>query len=181
VDSGTDWLTPTATLLAVVVGGGITWLVQRAEVRRRQRGEAMAAARVVQGDLSSRASQLKDMVEDDPHWYGFYDLTLRNWAERQGVLALELDPDAWQAVSQSAIELAHLTDGFHQALAPGGPKEGARRVPLSDKQRELMRVGWNNATVAYNALAPLARLVAVDGLLHADGESRTEGESPQAA
>lgn len=63
---GTDWLTAAATLLAVVIGGGVTFWVQHLLSRRRQKGEAKAAARVVQGDLSIAASRLKDMVVDDP-------------------------------------------------------------------------------------------------------------------
>lgn len=166
VDSGTDWLTPVATLLAVVVGGGITWLVQRFEAQRQELGQAKAAARVVQGDLAIQASHLKDMVEDDPHWYGFHDLTLDNWPDRQGTLALQLDHTQWETVSQSALELAHLSDGFRKAFAPGGPHEGKGRLPLSDAQRKKLRVMWNNATAAYNELAHLAGIAPVDGLLH---------------
>ena len=57
-NGGTDWLTPTATLAAVVVGGLLGWWVQLWQTKRREEGEAKAAARVVQGDLAMAASRL---------------------------------------------------------------------------------------------------------------------------
>jgi hypothetical protein len=92
-NGGTDSLTPAATLAAVVVGGLLAWWVQWWQAKRREEGEAKAAARVVQGDLAIAASSLQDMVERDQHWYGFYDLWLPNWGERQAVLALHMTPE----------------------------------------------------------------------------------------
>jgi hypothetical protein len=163
---GTDWLTPAATLLAVVIGGGITFWVQHLLNRTRQKGEAKAAARVVQGDLGVAASRLKDFVVDDPRWFGFDDLRLPHWAEQQGILALELSADDWEVVSQSALESRWLSESMDRAFAPGGPHEGAPFVALSENAIGRMRLGWENATKAYNVLAPLAENEPVSGLLH---------------
>jgi len=163
---GTDWLTPAATLLAVIVGGAVSYWVQYALNRRREKGEAKAAARMIQGDLAIAASRMQDMVEKDPTWYGYDDLTLANWDARQGVLALHLDSKTWEVVSQSALELTGLTAGMRKALLPGGPHAGKPTLQLSDNQRTAMRKLWENASDAYNVLAPLAGNKPVQGLLH---------------
>jgi hypothetical protein len=166
VENGTDWLTPLATLLAVIAGGAISFLVQARLSRRREADEAKAAARVVAGELSMVASRIKDMVVDDPRWFTFDDFSLPRWAEQQGVLARELTPEDWDVVSQSALELRWFDDGMKRAVAPGGPHEGERVWPLGDEGIKSMRKGWENATKAYNALAPLAEIDPEPGLLH---------------
>src|SRR4051794_17904035 len=166
VENQTDWLTPVATLLAVLIGGWVSWLVQRLHAKRREAGEAKASARVLQGDLAMQASRLKDMVVDDPRWFGFYDLRLPAWDRHAAVVALHLDAIDWEMVSQSAMELAGLTDGMERALGPGGPHEGKRVIGLSPKQQSSYRKLWENATLAYNALAPLAGTAREPKLLH---------------
>src|SRR3954452_14770354 len=83
---GTSWLTPVATVLAVFIGGLLTWLVQQRLARRGERAQAKASARVLAGDLSMVASRIKDMVVDDHRWFGFDDLRLPHWKEHDGSL-----------------------------------------------------------------------------------------------
>ena len=166
VENGTDWLTPVATLLAVLIGGGITWFVQSKQTERRERGEAKAAARMVASDIAINASWFQDMAENDPRWFSFYDLTLPSWERHAAVLALHLAPDDWEAVSQSALEFAGFTNGMQRAVAPGGPHEGAHILRLTEKDLRAIRRMWTNATTAYNALAPLAGIPRESGLLH---------------
>lgn len=175
---GTDWLTPAATLLAVVLGGAVTFGVQHVLTRRRQKGEAKAAARVLQGDLGMAASRLKDIVMDDPRWFAFDDLRLKHWTEQQGRLALELKAPAWEVVQQSAEELRWVTEGMERALAPAGPWQGHQFIPVSSKKEiASFRKGWENATKAYNALTQLAETERVSGLLHDDLEPVGTGEA----
>jgi hypothetical protein len=177
---GTDWLTPAATLLAVLIGGALSLLGQYLLTRSRQKGAAKAAARVLQGDLGIAASRMKDIVEDDPRWFGFDDLRLAHWTESQGALALELSAAEWEVVQQSALELRWVTEKMELALGPGGPFEGQRTIPLDDQETmDSMRKGWDNATKAYNALAPLAGTEPVTGLLHKDLEPVGKGEPEQ--
>ncbi|MEA2495752.1 MAG: hypothetical protein QOJ29_3663 [Thermoleophilaceae bacterium] len=185
---GADWLTPVATLLAVFVGGLLAWWTQsrlalqaarrevaarRAEAeagaalsKRLEDAESRAAARVVQADLSTISSRLQDIVEKDPHWYGFYTVTLPHWKQEQRLLAKALDQLGWDAVSQSAWELDAFDDGMRLALAPGGPHAGARTISLSVQQTASIEILWDNATAAWNALAPLAGVALQDQRLH---------------
>jgi hypothetical protein len=164
-NGGTNWLTPAATLVAVLVGGLLSWWVQWWQTKRREEGEAKAAARVVQGDLAIAASSLQNMVERDQHWYGFYDLRLPNWGERQAVLALHLTPEQWEAVSQSALELDDLTEVFWRIHGPDPPRGTV--VPLDTPERlKDIRDLWQQASDAHRALAELAETKPEQGLLH---------------
>jgi hypothetical protein len=69
-------------------------------------------------------------------------------------------------VSLSALELRWVRDVMGRALGPRGPHEGERALPLTEKDITSLRRGWENATKAYNALAPLAETERESGLLH---------------
>ena len=171
---GTDWLTPLFTFVGVLAGGLLTWLTQRGLARRREDGEAKAAARVVQGDLAIAASRLKDMVRDDQRWFAFDDLRLVNWPDRQGVLALKLDVGPWEKVSQSALELAFVSERSLRAFQPGGPREGQHAYTLTDNSVAELDGAWTRATEAWNALASLAEAESIAGRLHEDDEPQDE-------
>jgi hypothetical protein len=176
IENGTGWLTPVATLAAVFVGAFLSWLAQRALTTRREEGETKAAARMLAGDLAMRASRLKDMVVDDPHWYGFDDLRLPYcWDRGAPIVALHTDDETWQAISQSALELAYFTEGMIKAMAPGGPRHGETSIMFTDQHQAELRAAWKNATSAYNALARLAGTEPEPGLLHERGPDSPGG------
>jgi hypothetical protein len=163
---GTDWLTPVATVLAVFVGGLLTWLVQRQLARRGEEAQAKASARVIAGDISIVASRLKDMAVDDHRWFGFDDLRLPHWKEHGSIVARELSREDWETVSQSALELEWVTKGMEKSFAPGGPHEGKRVAPIASESLPRFRLSWENATKAYNAVASLAEIPLEKKLLH---------------
>jgi len=170
-ETGVDWLTPVATLLAVIVGGGITYLTQRLGRKRTEDQDAKAAARLVSADFSIVASRLQGLTTDQ-QWYGFFTTRVRSWPEHRGILARKLTIDEWEIVSQSAIELEHLEDGMTKALGPGGPHEGAVVMSWSSEAKQRgIRTMWKNATDAYNVLAKLGGMEHIDGLLHGDDEA----------
>jgi hypothetical protein len=95
------------------------------------------------------------MVERDHQWYGcFYDLALPNWNGHQGVLALHLKADVWEEVSQSALELDRLTEGYRRALGANPPRGTV--AALNADQLKSLRTMWDNASKAHRALAKLA-------------------------
>jgi hypothetical protein len=169
-NGGTDWLTPAATLAAVFVGGGLTWVAQWWQLWRREKGDAKTAARLVQADLGIAASWLQNMVEHDPRWYSFHDLRLPNWPERQAVLAHHLTSEQWESVSQSAIELAGTTAGFERAVGPNAPPRWI--LTLNDNQVASLRVMWEHASNAHRVLAKLADAKPEKGLLHEGAPAR---------
>src|SRR4051794_27158333 len=97
-DSGPDWVTALATIAAVIVGGGITWWIQWLAAKRFERGQAKVAARMIQVGIATAASRLKDMIEEDARWFGFYDLTVVAWTDHAPVLALHLAAEDWESV-----------------------------------------------------------------------------------
>jgi hypothetical protein len=163
---GTDWLTPVATVVAVFVGGFLTWLVQQRLARRGEKAQAKASARVLAGDISMAASRIKDMTVDDHRWFSFDDLRLQHWKEHGWIVARELSAASWETVSQSALELEWVTMGMEKSFAAGGPDEGKRVAPIGPDGVESFRRAWDNATKAYNALASLAEIPRENRLLH---------------
>jgi hypothetical protein len=177
---GTDWLTPLATLLAVIVGGVVSWFVQSGLARRRAQDErkaeaeaaerlidteARAAARVLQSDLSAAASRLLSMVERG-QWLSFYMLAPASWGTVQASLAKRLDPEAWSRVAEVAMQLRAIDDLMRAAIADGGPQAGASSVainPENNKRFESIRL---DTTVAYNLLAPVAGTPSITDDLH---------------
>jgi hypothetical protein len=109
-NGGTDWLTPLATLLAVVVGGLVNWAAQRRladkrvererQVAKDQAGadaavqarideaEMHTAARLIQAVLSVAAGHLKTIVRTG-EWAEYLRLDLRHWDRPvQGLLVI---------------------------------------------------------------------------------------------
>jgi hypothetical protein len=179
--SGTDWLTPLATLLAVLIGGVLSWIAQsrlaerRAHVEREAEAEAAkwlienearAAARVVQSDLVAAASRLESMVERR-QWLSFYSLTLTSWPHGQANLAKRLNSAVWGTVAEVAMQLRAIDDLMRAAIADGGPQAGASFVPLSSNTTELLESILQATTAAYNLLADVAETPRVHGRLQA--------------
>jgi hypothetical protein len=176
-NGGTDWLTPLATLLAVVVGGLVNWVAQRwladKRVERKRQvakdqtaadaavqarideAEMRTAARLIQADLSVAVGHLKTIVRTG-EWAEFLRLDLRHWDAEQRTLAKRLDRDEWQAVSLAALELPALEAGWRLVFGSAGPAETVRTIPIDPAGKPGLEQMWDHATAAWNALAPIA-------------------------
>ena len=91
---------------------------------------------------------------------------MANWDQQQRVLALHLEAESWDLVSQSALGLRGLTAGMQRTLGPGGPHEGEKVLPLGPTQLAGLRTMWDTASKAHRALAELAGAKPEPGLLH---------------
>jgi hypothetical protein len=176
-NGGTDWLTPLATLLAVVVGGLVNWVAQRRLAdkrveRERQVGndqaaadaavqarideaEMRTAARLIQADLSVAAGHPNTIVRTG-EWAEYLRLDLRHWDAEKRTLAKRLDRDDWQAVSLAALELPAMEAGWRLASESAGPAEAVRTVRIDPASKPGLEQMWDHATSAWNALAPFA-------------------------
>lgn len=167
---GIDWLTPLATLLAVFVGGVVSWFAEsalarrRAEVERNEEieaakrlidAEARAAARVLQSDLSAAVSRLESMVQRQ-QWLRFYTLAPASWGVGQASLAKRLDPETWATVAEVAIQLRAIDDAMRLAIADGGPQAGALSVEINPQLQERIDPCLQSTKDAYNLLAAVA-------------------------
>jgi hypothetical protein len=188
-NGGTDWLTPLATLLAVIVGGLVNWAAQRrladnriererqvandqaaadaAVQARMDEAEMRAAARLIQADLSVATGHLKTIVGTG-QWAEYLRLDLRHWDAAQPTLAKHLDRDEWQAVSLAALELPAMDAGWRLVFESAGPADGVRRVPLDPAGKPGLEEMWDHATAAWNALAPFTGATPTTGRLFED-------------
>lgn len=169
----TDWITPVATLIAVIVGGLVTWLVQTSIHRRHENGEAKAGARVIQMELGAAGSRVKDAIEER-RWFPFNRVALISWDEFQGILGRKLSDKNWDEVAQSAIELRELDDGMTKALGPGGVKAGSPYIELTDGQLAGLHAVWVNITGAYNSLNEISEREPIVGLIHESEPSSSD-------
>jgi hypothetical protein len=196
IDNGrTDWLTPLATLLAVVVGGLVNWVAQRrladkrverertvadehaavdaAVQARLDEAEMRTAARLIQADLSVAAGHLNAIVRTG-EWAEYLRLDLPHWDAEQRTLAQRLHRDDWQAVSLAALELPALDAGWRLVSESSGSAEPARRVPIGSAGKPGIEHIWDHATAAWNALAPFAGEKPVTDRLFADQARPTD-------
>lgn len=165
--SGTDWITPIATLIAVMAGALLAGWIQHLATKRAESGDAKAAARIIQSEISAAASRVREAATDDHRWFEFNTVALAAWPEFQGVLARHLTDDEWDDVAQAAASMRALDDGMTKAFAPGGPLAGKGFRILSSQQVARMGELWSQLTEVHNALARLAERDRIQGKLHA--------------
>jgi hypothetical protein len=196
IDNGrTDWLTPLATLLAVVVGGLVNWVAQRrladkrverertvadehaavdaAVQARLDEAEMRTAARLIQADLSVAAGHLNAIVRTG-EWAEYLRLDLPHWDAEQRTLAQRLHRDDWQAVSLAALELPALEAGWRLVFGSAGPAETVRTIPIDPAGKPGLEQMWDHATAAWNALAPFAGEKPATGRLFEDRACSTD-------
>jgi hypothetical protein len=194
-NGGTDWLTPLATLLAVVVGGLVNWVAQRRLADKRvererqvakdqaaadaalqariDEAEMRTAARLIQADLSVAVGHLKAIIRTG-EWAEYLRLDLRHWDAEQRMLAKSLNRDDWQAVSLAALELPALDAGWRLVSESAVPAKAVRRIPIDPARKPRLEQMWDNATAAWNALAPLAGEKPATGRLFEDPAHPTD-------
>lgn len=167
---GTEWLTPLVTLLAVLVGGVLSWIAQSQLAERRARferdaedksaerlikTEARAAARILQSDLLAAANRLERMAERG-QWLSFYALAPTSWGYGQASLAKRLDAVAWGTIAEAVMQLRAVDDLMRAAIADGGPQAGASSVALSPETEERLESVWRDTMDGYKLLADVA-------------------------
>jgi hypothetical protein len=99
--------TGAAGVLGALAGAATGGVAERLAIRRRDRRQARAAARLVRADLSIAAEQLASAV-GELLWWPFYKLEFKSWTTYRGLLAMELSSEHWGLVSQSCTELQSL-------------------------------------------------------------------------
>jgi hypothetical protein len=99
VESAT-WVTALVGLLGVIVGGLLQAIREVVLARRQERGEAVAAARLVNAEIV-RTALILALARNEREWNflaaveGVHD---RSWESEQGTLAKHLDDEAWRRV-----------------------------------------------------------------------------------
>jgi hypothetical protein len=147
------------TAVDALVGATAGGLVDFVLDRIRDRREAKVGARLTMLDLSRATSQIIN-AESEGRWWVFYETRMPAWNARSGVLAAKLSPEAFERVTQSMSELERFAD--HMTKTPKPPDAEAWHIAATSEELDRMR---RNATAAYNALAPLAELKPIEGLL----------------
>ena len=100
-------------------------------------------------DLAIAADMLKDAYAEAT-WWPFSTVRLESWERYRDVIAIALSAEAWVTVSQSAIELQHLDEGFRKMLAAG------KAVALTQNSETELATMRANAIKAFDALAKLS-------------------------
>lgn len=144
-------------LIGATAGGLVDFLLERA----RERRDAKVGARLVRLDLAVAADQIK-AAEGEYKWWTFYNTRMEGWQAHRASLAARVDDDDFELITQAVAELQRFHEDMQQA--PLVPDASFRLLsPTSVEALQRMR---RNATVAYNALATLAKGKTVEGLLH---------------
>ncbi|MGZ4304942.1 MAG: hypothetical protein ACXVSL_08735 [Solirubrobacteraceae bacterium] len=139
-------VTALATLAGVVIGAVV---VRYRLERRREKAQGRAGARVVRMDVAIAADRLKQ-AHAEAMWWPFYAVALESWSRYRDVIAIALGADAWVTVSQSAIELQLLDEGFRESPAANSPRA------MTENSTADLATMRGNAIKAFNALAKLA-------------------------
>ncbi len=151
-------------LIGATAGGFVDFTLERL----REGRDAKVGARLVRLDLALAAGQIKD-AEGTGQWWVFFDTTMEGWAAHRASLAARLSDSDFEAVTQSVAELERF--GADMKQAPLEP--GASFRTLSPTSVAALNTMRRNATLAYNALAKLAKGDQSAELLHDGGASAT--------
>ncbi len=140
-------------LIGVVIGAGVSGLVQWLMTRRSDRLAARTAARVVRYELRQYRELLQFLIGAG-HWEVAYWISPVRWREHQTTLAGACASDEW-----SRIEMAYsgieIVDSWHRR--PRGSDSAPNVEP--DPQKSGMPTVLSNVEAGMNALD---RLAAVD-------------------
>jgi hypothetical protein len=92
--------------LGVIVGSALTWVREA----RKQRGETLAAGRLVGAELADLSEKLKFKLPSDPQDRKAFaaELATPSWDERRSDLALGMKPEKWGDVGQAFAKVAAL-------------------------------------------------------------------------
>jgi hypothetical protein len=126
-------------LLGVIVGGLINSQVQRRNEDRRAATLAHAGGRLVARDLEGAAAVLRATEEDQWVWREGREIEPASWTDYREALAVELGPEAWEAVADAVSALAALAPRLEGSLR-GGSSSGPLPDPLRDEIRRVLEL-----------------------------------------
>lgn len=133
--------------VGAVAGAMASYLIQRRGAKRAAR----AAARLLRSDFQTGAQWLTDAI-GELLWWGFYDFSMKAWADHRELLAAELSTATWGLVEQSAFEFVGLGRQMHKS--PGYKPDGY--MLLEEALAENLANMRANAIRAFNALSEVA-------------------------
>ncbi len=141
--------------------------------RRRENTQAKAGARLVAGDLAMADSRFKS-IETDHKWWLFFELHFGSWAEYRDVLAVQLDNEDFEAVSQAVVGAMELSE-----KVPAAPvaKHGGAFLKLSPLSVEAFAAIRADVAKAYNALAELGGHERVGDTIHGQVTAEEEAKA----
>lgn len=148
-DANLDWSPGIAgallgALLGALIGGLLTGAVQWRLERRREEAQAKDGARPLRVELSLAKGRVESAIEE-LLWWPFYEMAFEPWDRYRDVLAVDLDPEGWDSVTQSVAELRALSEGMEKAPGdpskprPLGPKTGQALVPMREHHPGVQR------------------------------------------
>jgi hypothetical protein len=115
-------------LLGVLIGGLLSWQLQRLTERRHQRALVRAALRLTEVELLEASQSLKKAA-DAGYWKESTTLPTGAWHAYREVLAMTLDPSDWGTLAEAAIALDHL----NARLTKLDPTQGPQGAKLSQQ------------------------------------------------
>ena len=146
-------------VLGATTGGGINfWLEKRREATR-----ARAGARLLRADFEHAAAMF-GVAEGTKRWILTLDVEVQGWDDFRDVLAAQLDSSQWDEVD-TAVRLIRSVQETQEATrrqytSADHPMPLTRS--LGQDEVEQMAYQRNQARLAYNVLAPLAKGRQVD-------------------
>ena len=153
-DANLDWSPGIAgallgALLGALIGGLLTGAVQWRLERRREEAQAKDGARPLRVELSLAKGRVESAIEE-LLWWPFYEMAFEPWDRYRDVLAVDLDPEGWDSVTQSVAQLRALSEGMENA--PGDPSKPRPLGPKTGRRSSSCA----NIIRAFNALRLLA-------------------------
>lgn len=137
-------------LFGVVVGGLLTGAREWVLARRKERGEARAAARRVSAELRDGLDIIGEWL--DAGWWAWdYWQSPTVWREEQMKLALTLPGESWSAVQHAYGRLGHI-DRSTSRLARAGTSD-VDVLKLKSEERAALEADARDVERAVDALA----------------------------
>ncbi|HET7454252.1 MAG TPA: hypothetical protein VFJ76_01910 [Solirubrobacterales bacterium] len=135
-------------LVGAAAGGTVDWLLGL----HRENALGKAGARLVAGEIAGAESQLAS-AQNTRKWWPFYGIPIESWEQYRDVLAVKLNQEEFEAVSQAIMALEHLRRKLPET--PRFKKEVAVQGFLSVDPEDIEPIR-KDAAKAYNALSDLA-------------------------
>jgi hypothetical protein len=146
-------------ILGATTGGGINFWLEK----RREATQARAGARLLRADFEHAAAMF-GVAEASKRWILSLDVEVHGWNDFRDVLAAQLDSSQWDEVD-TAVRLIRSVQEAQEATRRQYASAERPMPPsrsLDQDEVEQMAYQRNQARLAYNVLAPLAKGRQVD-------------------